>query len=583
MRARVQWAGVVAILCLLAGMRPRPAAAADYYILKTEEARTVGDGNLKTEVEVGVTKQDDASELYNIPRMRAEYGLSEWVDLEFEYEALAVEGSDVTRYDRSVPTTSFNRDDVGTGDLRIRLKMVPFDTAYGTFGYQLETKLPNADQDRGLGSNSTDVTGRVLHTLDWSQFTDTPILRDITTHTNVGLSFQGDPARNGNSNELFIFGVAAEYPLTERLTLMGEIEGAYDTERALNVSQGPLGTDRVVGRLAMTGPLGEDWRWGVSAAKGLSAGAPDWEVQFGLSRLWGLHYKREQPRHASPEMRWIDPEAVNQYYNPLWTEEAQVMGPGRSRAEVEFGYMEQADGSDLYTVPRVTWGWGLGEWVDFEVAYEILAVEDANAIDRSSGRVVLMNEDGAGSGDLRLHLKMVPWRLRYGDLGLLFTTKVPLADEGAALGTDEADFTARLLLSSNWGSISSNAFVSRLTTHVNVGMSIQEDPFSVTTQNDLFVWGAAAEYALWHDYTAWLEVHGAVEGDEVGGIAEGTYGDKQLVARAGLTGPTPDLALLPDWDLFHDWRWSLTGFTGLTNESPDYGAQLGLSHTWGRR
>jgi hypothetical protein len=49
----------------------------------------VGPGNVRTEIEVGITKQADSSDLINFPTVRAIVGLSEWADLEFEYGFLS--------------------------------------------------------------------------------------------------------------------------------------------------------------------------------------------------------------------------------------------------------------------------------------------------------------------------------------------------------------------------------------------------------------------------------------------------------------------------------------------------------------
>ena len=183
--------GSAAALCAaLVFVGASAARAGDYYILETEEARTVGQGNLRTEVQAGVRKQNDASELYNVPRVRAEYGLSDWADLEFEYDVLIVQDTDIPNYDFDPVRFAYNEDHAGSGDLRVRLKMVPFNTAFGDVGLHIETKLPNADDRDGLGTDSMDVTGKLLHSVDWSRFTDAPILRDITTHANVGIAIQ---------------------------------------------------------------------------------------------------------------------------------------------------------------------------------------------------------------------------------------------------------------------------------------------------------------------------------------------------------------------------------------------------------
>lgn len=570
--------GALGVLLILT--TARGAWAEPYYILETEEARTVGKGNLRVEVEVGARKQVDASELYNVPRVRVEYGVAEWVDVEIETEYLVVRDADLPDFRSAPPVFQFNANDEGIGDVRLRLKLVPWDFRYGDLGLHFETKIPTADDRRGLGTDGVDANTQLIYTLPWREWTDAPVLRDVTMHANFGIAVLSQPSRNREQNDYVIWGVAGEYPLTDRLVLMGELDGAASADRTRNLAEGSESGDSIVGRTGLTWAVNEDWTLGATAAKGLTEDALDWEVQVGMSRSWGIGYEREQPRSTSPEMRWTDPGATFTYYNPLWTEEAQVIGPNRFRGEFGFGYLRQADNSNLYRMPNIVTGWGVGEWVDVEIETEYLKVEGTDVIG-PNGRVLQRDQDGTEVGDARLHVKLVPWRTRLGDVGALFTTKFPSASDEIGLGTDETDFITRVLLSTNWGAVSSNAIVSRLTTHLNAGVSVQEDPFSRSRQNDVFLWGAAAEYALTDDWTLWAEVHGSLGGNEVDNIAEGDYGDNLYVARVGVTGRVPEWNLLPDFDLFRDWKWSATGSAGLNSASPDYGVQIGVSHTWG--
>ncbi|MBI4831169.1 MAG: hypothetical protein HY801_06370, partial [Candidatus Lindowbacteria bacterium] len=241
-------------------------------MLDTEEAYTVGQGNVRTEVELGVTKQPDASELYNIPRVRLTYGLSEWADVEFEYEVLAINGTDFT--DFADQETKFNHDDTGSGDLRIKLKVIPYEFGPHNLGFQLVTKLPNAEQSEGLGTNEADFTWQVLFSSN---------LGRLKTHLNAGMAVFGDPSRDGNQNDFVIWGVGGEYALTDSLTLMGEVEGSTAAEHGTNgfsqnIAENSEGNARARARLALTGPIGQ-WRWGVSGFKGLNSHTEDWGTQ----------------------------------------------------------------------------------------------------------------------------------------------------------------------------------------------------------------------------------------------------------------------------------------------------------------
>ncbi|UCD56226.1 MAG: hypothetical protein JSV16_10340 [Candidatus Hydrogenedentota bacterium] len=559
MRAILVWASLSLVFLFPSFTK---CLAQEYYILDTEEAFTVGQGNLQAEIEFGITKQPDASELYNLPRLRLTYGLSEWADVEFEYEYLVVRGTDFIEFDGG--KTNVDHDDEGTGDLRIRLKVVPYEFGPHRMGFQFVTKLPNADQGKGLGTNETDFTWQVLLSSD---------LGRLRTHLNAGVAVLGDPSRNRNQNDFFVWGIGGEYALSDSLTLMGEVEGSTAAEHGTagfteNIAENSEGNARARVRLALTGPIGA-WRWGVSGFKGVNSHTEDWGAQFGLSRTWGAGAPTGV---ATPPRR--EGSLIESYFNPLKTEEAYSIGERNFRAEVALGYVNQPDGSDLYILPDLTVGWGIGPWADLELEFQYLKVEDTSRFD-PEGAVVETDMDKDGRGDVRVKFKASPFECRYGRLGAEFVTKLPSAEDDGALGTDEVDFIAKALFSTDWSRFFGNSPVGRLKTHLNAGMAIQGDTQELSQQEDYFIWGVAAEYEIMRALTMWAEVEGSTNGKTSLNISEGDFGNAYAEARLGLTGPLPDIAFL------RGWKWGITASTGLNNHSRDWTASVGFSHTCG--
>jgi hypothetical protein len=531
-------------------------------MLDTEEAFTVGQGNVRTEIEFGVTKQPDASELYNVPRLRLTYGLSEWADLEFEYEVLAVNNSDFTEFSQG--RTEVDHDDAGTGDSRVKLKVIPYEFGRHDMGFQFITKLPNADQSEGLGTNEADFTGQILFSSGWGR---------LKTHVNAGVAALGDPARNGNQNDFLIWGVGGEYALTDSLTLMGEVEGSTAAEHGTegfteNIAENSEGNARARARLALTGPIW-GWRWGISGFKGFNSHTEDWGAQVGLSRTWGIggsiETAKPQPVPAVP------PES---YFNPLKTEEAYTIGEHDFRTEIATAYVRQPDGSDLYVIPDLTVGWGIGPWADLQFEFQYLKVKDTIRLDVNEG-VLEDSIDANGRGDVRMKFKASPLACKYGRLGIQFIIKGPSAHDDDALGTDEVDFIANGLFSTDWSQFFGEGPLGRLRTHINAGLAIHGDRNRLGTQRDYFLWGVAAEYDIMPSLTLWAEAEGSESGKNSANISEGDFGKGYAEARVGLTGPLPRIAFL------EDWKWGATASAGLDNQSRDWTASVGISHTWG--
>jgi hypothetical protein len=536
--------------------------AEEYHMLDTEEAFTIGQDNIQTEIEVGVTKQPDASELYNIPRVRVTYGLSDWADIEFDYEVLAVTDTDLVEFDTGEP--HLGDDEVGTGDLRIKLKMTPYEFGAHRLGFKFVTKLPNAEQGEGLGTNEIDASSLILFSSNWGR---------LKTHANLGFAALGDPRQNGNQNDFVLWGLGGEYALTDALTLMGEVEGSTAADNSTNgftdnIAESSEGNARARVRLALTGPIG-NWRWGVSGFKGVNSHTEDWGIQTGLSRVWGVGGPSEPS--APPVYEREQPES---YFNPVKTVEAYTIGEGNFRLKTGLGYVNQPDDSDLFIVPDAVFGWGIGPWADFEIELQYLAVEDSTQT-VTSGRVRKTDVSGNGMGDVRAKFKASPIEFKCGRLGVQFVTKGPSAEDHDALGTDEADFAAKALLSTDWSEFFGDAALGRLKTHVNAGIAIQSDPERLSRQDDFLIWGVAAEYELLPELALWSELEGATNGKESNNINEGDFGNAYAEVRMGLTGPVPDNPFM------HDWKWGIAASAGLNSHSRHWTANVGLSHTWG--
>lgn len=560
---------MIVCLCVFLLLPTFPSAVSGfthgYHMLATEEASTVGEDNLQTEIEVGVTKQPDASELYTIPRIRMTYGLSEWADLEFEYDVLGVKGTDFVEADTG--KIRENHDSAGTGDLRIKLKVSPYEFGSHRMGFQFATKLPNANDKEGLGTDATEFKTKVLLSTDWGRF---------VTHLNGGIAVTQNLRRNGNLDNFFIWGIGGEYALTETLTLMGEFEGSTGIGSSAkgfseNIVEGEQGNARARARLALSGPIG-DWRWGVSAFKGVNSHTEDWGAQIGLSRTWEI----TGLSHSDPVQPHREKGSVQESsYNPMNTEEAYTIGERSFRTEVAFGYAEQPDDSDLYILPDLTLGWGIGPRADLEIGFQYLAVRDTSRFD-VDGNVLESDMDEDGLGDIRVKFKASPFDCRYGRFGLQFITKVPTADEDDALGTGELDFSFKALFTTDWADFFDDSALGRLKTHLNAGFVIQADPNKLSSQDDYFIFGIAGEYEILHELTFWGELVGTSNtGAEVHNISEGDYGDNFAEARVGLSGPLPEIGS------FQDWKWSATLSSGLNNDSRDWTASVGLSRTWG--
>ena len=140
-------------------------------------------------------------------------------------------------------------------------------------GFRLETKLPNTNQDRGIGANTTDITMAILATKNF---------RSFTAFSDIGLVILTAPRQINDQNDALVYGLGLMWNLNKKIQFAGEING-FTSPR----DQIPLGTeDRSAARLGLT------WRLPklaleIVAINGLTEREGNWGVIAGAS--WQLN------------------------------------------------------------------------------------------------------------------------------------------------------------------------------------------------------------------------------------------------------------------------------------------------------
>jgi hypothetical protein len=136
-------------------------------------------------------------------------------------------------------------------------------------GFRVETKLPNTNQDRGIGNNTTDITMSILAT---KQIGSTLVFSDL------GLVIMSAPRQINDQNDALVYGLGLMWNLNKTIQLAGEING-FTSPR----NQIPLGTeDRSVARLGLAYKLPKI-ALEILTARGLLKREGDWGIAAGIS------------------------------------------------------------------------------------------------------------------------------------------------------------------------------------------------------------------------------------------------------------------------------------------------------------
>jgi hypothetical protein len=198
-------------------------------------------------------------DLYRFGVLRFDFGIAQNV-------AIQIRGAlrQVLRFDHGA-----NANDVGDFSVATIARLVPAGVHRPALGFRLETKLPNTNQDRGIGANTTDVTMSMLAT---KQYGDALVFADI------GLAILTAPRQLNDQNDVMVYGLGWLWNLNRHFQLAGEINGFVSPR-----DQIPLGTeDRGAAR------VGFIWRLPklaleILAVNGLTEREGNWGVIAGAS------------------------------------------------------------------------------------------------------------------------------------------------------------------------------------------------------------------------------------------------------------------------------------------------------------
>jgi len=144
-------------------------------------------------------------------------------------------------------------------------------------GFRIETKLPNTNQDRGIGNNTTDITMSILAT---KQFGAAVIFSDL------GLVILSAPRQINDQNDALVYGLGVLWNLNKAWQWAGEINGFTSPRHQI-----PLGTeDRGAARVGLSWKLPKG-AVEILATKGLIEREGDWGITAGVSAQLNFHSK----------------------------------------------------------------------------------------------------------------------------------------------------------------------------------------------------------------------------------------------------------------------------------------------------
>lgn len=253
------------------------SVAAQSRPLVTEDPEVVGAGQML--VEAGVDRQQGVTytasglkgNLWRIGTFGLSFGVSSIAEIQLDGGVRntlnIVSRSTAPLSNMLTLNGATSTSDVEDGVIGAKIRVMSEKGARPAFALKFSTKLPNAQNEKGLGLDTTD-----FH----FAFLAGKTIQSVRVVGNFGFGILGDPSRGDRQNDVILYGVSMARAIREGLEVVTELNGRANTRSGTP----PIGTEsrsmvRVGGRLTrgtvrfdgalLLGVTERDPSWGVTA------------------------------------------------------------------------------------------------------------------------------------------------------------------------------------------------------------------------------------------------------------------------------------------------------------------------------
>jgi hypothetical protein len=197
------------------------------------------------------------------PNVEVEYGgvIQNFLSINRQYRPAAIPL-------RLTPSTNSTR---GFGDfyMATKIKMRSETKKMPAIGSRFGVEMPNSDQSRGIGLNQINLFSTIIAGKTFGR---------LRLYGNVGLGIYTAPLELFTQNDMILYGVAATYRWSDRLTLAGEVQGRANTRRSIPRGTESEGAARIGARIRAAGLT-----WDVAGIRGLNRDDARTGISIGLT------------------------------------------------------------------------------------------------------------------------------------------------------------------------------------------------------------------------------------------------------------------------------------------------------------
>jgi hypothetical protein len=216
-------------------------------------------------------------DLFKLGDTRLSFGLAPNVEFQIEWTAqnfLSIKRRVTSPIALKLGANEADTNDVGDVTLWMKMKLKNESRVVPALGFRFGVQLPNTDQSRGIGMNTTNFYGMITAGKTFHE-------KKLSVFGNLGLAILQAPVDRFTQNDLLLYGLAGMYSVTPRVNLVGEVNGMHSTRR-----RAPLGTEDFSEARIGTQIKALGVRWSAAGIVGTSNRAPKSGFALGITYDW---------------------------------------------------------------------------------------------------------------------------------------------------------------------------------------------------------------------------------------------------------------------------------------------------------
>ena len=213
---------------VLAVVSVRPVAAQQRPLV-TEDPESIGAGRVL--VEGGLDYSHDqvypvsglTGNLWRVPTIGVSVGISSIAEIQIDggfYNRLAITSRAGAPLSSAVTAPGSSTHDVEDIVIGTKIRLAPETMGRPAFGVRFATKLPNASNENGLGSDTTDFLASLLVA---------KTVQSVRVVGNFGVGILADPTRGDRQNDVVTYGLSFARAVTQQAEFVGEVNGRVST------------------------------------------------------------------------------------------------------------------------------------------------------------------------------------------------------------------------------------------------------------------------------------------------------------------------------------------------------------------